>query len=294
VSAPPAEMAAGVIHDIGYRRYDGPRLGRWHSMLATYVQSLRAVYGIGRPARSKVVPIALFVIASAPGAVSGALTAVAPIPPIPYAHYATFLQVAVIVFVAAQSPQVITGDIRFRLLSLYFSRPLERADYVWAKLAALASGIFILLAVPLAILYAAILLSHTHALSDAVNESGRFAVGLGSAAAHGLLLAALGMAISSVTRVRAFAVVAIVGAYLVTSSVAGIMSGVLRGTDAGALFNLISPFSLLDGFQTWALRVDAAIPPGPGHLGWVFGLTTAAVFAAAIAFLHWRYRRIPS
>jgi len=293
VSAP-SELAAGVIHDIGYRHYEGARLGRWHSMLAVYAHGLRTVYGMGRPARSRIVPWALFAVVCAPALVSGALTAVAPIPPIPYAHYAYVLQVAIIVFVAAQAPQVVTGDIRFRLLSLYFSRPLERSDYVWAKLAALASGVFILLAVPMAILYAAILLSHTHALSDAVNETGRFAVGLSSAAIHAALLAALAMAIAALTRVRAFAVVGIVGVYLVTTSVAAIMGGVLRGADAGVLFGLISPFSLLDGFQTWALRVDPTIPPGPGHLGWAFGLATAGVLVAAAALLQLRYRRIAS
>ena len=64
------ELAAGVIHDIGYRHYDGPRLGRWHSMRAVYVQSLRGVYGIGRPARAKVLPFLLVAIISAPALIS--------------------------------------------------------------------------------------------------------------------------------------------------------------------------------------------------------------------------------
>ncbi|HXM55471.1 MAG TPA: hypothetical protein VOB72_08775 [Candidatus Dormibacteraeota bacterium] len=118
----PAELAAGVIHDIGYRHYDGPRLGRGHALLAVLVHSLRGVYGLGRPARAKVIPFLLFAIVCAPGVVSGALTAVAPVPPIPYARFAYYLQVAVVVFVAAQAPQVVTGDIRFRLLPLRSTR----------------------------------------------------------------------------------------------------------------------------------------------------------------------------
>jgi ABC-2 type transport system permease protein len=288
------ELAAGVIHDIGFRRYDGPRLGRRHAALALYVHSLRGVYGIGRPARAKVLPFLLFAITCAPALVSGALTAVAPIPPIPYVHYAYYLQIAVMIFLAAQAPQVVTGDVRFRTLSLYFSRPLERADYVWAKLAALATGLFVLLATPLLVIYLAVLLSHTHSASDAVNETGRLLLGLAGAAVHALLLAAIGMAVSAFTRVRAFAVVGIIGLYLVTSSMAAILAGVSRGADVSALFGLLSPFSLLDGFQAWALRVQPATPLEPGAFGWAYALVVVADLALAVVILHWRYRRIES
>jgi ABC-2 type transport system permease protein len=288
------ELAAGVIHDIGYRHYDGPRLGRWHAARAVYVHSLRGVFGLGRPARAKVVPFLLLAIMCTPALVSGALTAVAPIPPIPYAHYAYYLQVAVMVFLAAQAPQIVTGDVRFRTLSLYFSRPLEREDYVWAKLAALATGLFVLLAAPLLIIYLAVLLSHTHSVSDVLNETGRLLPGLGGVVADALLLAAIGMAVSAFTRVRAFAVVGIIGLYLVTSSVAAIVAGVTRASDVGAAFGLISPFSLLDGFQAWALRVPPATPLEPGHLGWLYAVVVVVDLALAAAILQWRYRRIES
>ena len=38
----------GVIHDIGYRRYTGPRLGRAQIARALYWHSLRSAFGIGR------------------------------------------------------------------------------------------------------------------------------------------------------------------------------------------------------------------------------------------------------
>ena len=290
----PAELAAGVIHDIGYRHYEGVRQGRWRAMLALYLHSLRGMYGLGRPARAKVVPVMLFVITCAPGVVSGALAAMTPIAPIPYAHYAIFLQLPIMVFTAAQAPQVVTGDLRFQTLSLYFSRPLERSDYVWAKLAAIASAVLVLVAAPLLVIYAVLLLSRTHALADAVTETGRLLVGLGGAGAGALLLAAIGMAISSLTRVRAFAIVAIIGLYLVTTAVSGIMLGVTRASAVGRAFGLISPFSLLDGSQSWAFRTAPAAPPGPGDLGWAFGAVTAALFVAAVVLLQLRYRRIAS
>ena len=288
------ELAAGVIHDIGYRHHAGPRLGRAHSALAVYVHTLRGVFGLGRPARSKVLPFLLFAITCAPAAVSGALTAAAPIPPIPYVHYAYYLQIPIMIFLAAQAPQVVTGDIRFRVLPLYFSRPLERADYVWAKLAALATAMFALMATPLAVIYLAVLVSHTHALSDVTGETGRLLVAVAGVAVHAALLAAIGMAISAFTRVRALAVVGIIGLYLVTNTASAIVIGITGGSDVGAAFGTISPFSLLDGFQAWALRVQAAVPVIPGRLGWVYALVTCADLVLAAAILHLRYRRIES
>jgi ABC-2 type transport system permease protein len=291
VSAHP-ELAAGVIHDIGYRRYEGQRLGRVPAMRAVYVQTLRGLYGLGRPARAKVVPFLLFAITVAPGIVSGALTAVAPIAPIPYLHYPYYLQLAIVVFVAAQTPQVVTGDIRFRVLSLYFARPLERADYVWAELGAIATGLFLLMAAPLLAIYAAVLLAHTHQASDVIDETGPLLLGLAGVALHAALLAGLGMVISALTRVRAFAVVGIVGVYLTTSAIAAIVGGVAHGSDVGAAFGVISPFSLIDGFQAWAFGRGAATPLEPGHLGWLYAAVLAGALLLSAAFLLWRYRRI--
>ena len=49
----------GVIHDLGYRHYDGPRLGRAHITRALFVDSARGAYGLGRPARNKITPMLL-------------------------------------------------------------------------------------------------------------------------------------------------------------------------------------------------------------------------------------------
>jgi ABC-2 type transport system permease protein len=55
-----------VIHDIGYRAYDGPRLGRGHARKALFSQSLRGAYGLGRSAKSKVLPMILLGVMCAP------------------------------------------------------------------------------------------------------------------------------------------------------------------------------------------------------------------------------------
>lgn len=75
-----------------------------------------------------------------------------------YTSFAIYLQAVIGLFLAAQAPQSVSRDLRFRSVSLYFSRPIERVDYVVAKLAAMASALFVLTGTPLVILYAGALL----------------------------------------------------------------------------------------------------------------------------------------
>ena len=59
--APSSNGAAnGVIHDIGYQRYDGPRLGRAYAMRSLATHGLRTAYGLGRSAGGKVFPWGVF------------------------------------------------------------------------------------------------------------------------------------------------------------------------------------------------------------------------------------------
>ena len=57
--------ATGNIYDLGYRRYDGPRLGRRHAIWVLWLHRLRGCFGLGRPASSKIFPIALAIIVTA-------------------------------------------------------------------------------------------------------------------------------------------------------------------------------------------------------------------------------------
>ena len=52
-AAPPG----GNIYDLGYRRYDGPRLGRSQAIRSLIGHSFRTTFGIGRGGRSKIAPL---------------------------------------------------------------------------------------------------------------------------------------------------------------------------------------------------------------------------------------------
>ncbi|HEY7846561.1 MAG TPA: ABC transporter permease, partial [Candidatus Limnocylindria bacterium] len=50
------ESATGAIYDLGYRGYDGPRLGRRYAVATLFWASLRAAYALKRSGRAKIVP----------------------------------------------------------------------------------------------------------------------------------------------------------------------------------------------------------------------------------------------
>ena len=60
------EAPQGVIHDIGFRHYDGERLGRGWIVRSLLVETFRGVFGLGRPAKAKIMPWVLIGILLAP------------------------------------------------------------------------------------------------------------------------------------------------------------------------------------------------------------------------------------
>ena len=57
--------------------------------------------------------------------------------------YVPTLRVAVVtIFIAAQAPELVSRDLRSRVLPLYFCRPLRRGDYPLAKFLALAAALW--------------------------------------------------------------------------------------------------------------------------------------------------------
>ena len=130
---------SGVIHDIGYRRYDRAAAGpgrrssgpcTWHSLRLGLRPRPRR-QGQDRPGdrlRDHV---------PARGGERGRGGQRRPRPVVRYDTYVFQLRVVVmIIFVAAQAPELVSRDLRSHVLPLYFSRPLRRMDYPLAKLAA--------------------------------------------------------------------------------------------------------------------------------------------------------------
>ena len=69
--------AGDSIYDLGYRGYQGVRLGRAHAVASLVRQSFRQSWGMGRPGRAKIVPFGLAAIATVPAVVALGISALA-------------------------------------------------------------------------------------------------------------------------------------------------------------------------------------------------------------------------
>lgn len=291
----PASAREGVIHDLGYRHYDGPRLGRAHIARALFVESTKGAYGLGRATRSKVVPLLLLGVMCAPAALIGVIAAVGNADSLPggYTAYVLNLQLVVMVYVAGQAPASVSRDLRFRVVSLYFSRPLERVDYVLAKYAALTAAVFLLMALPLTILLAGALLAKLP-VGDQVPDYLR---SLGGALLTALVLAGIGLVVAAVTPRRGLGVAAIIAVLAVLAGVGASVQGIAEEQHQHTLAGyagLISPFTVVHGVQSAVLGADNALPASPPGTvgGLVFVGVTVLLVAGSLGALLLRYRKV--
>jgi ABC-2 type transport system permease protein len=296
----------GAIHDIGYRHYDGPCLGPTYIGRALFVHSLRGAFGLGRSARTKVMPLLLFAVMILPTLIIAAVVIISGDSKLPleYSAYAFHLQIVVSIFVASQAPQSVSRDLRFRLVALYFSRPLSRQAYVQAKLLAMSAALFVLLALPVLVLYAGALLGK---LSFWDNTKGAV-IGLASAAIYAVVLASIGLVIAAFTPRRGLGVAAVVAVLLILAAIGATVQGIANDQSQHAIVNgvvqnpstlagyagLISPFTLVDGVSSWVFGAKSnAIAPPPGTTGGiVFVLATIALVAGCYGLLLLRYRKV--
>ncbi|KQX62456.1 ABC transporter permease subunit [Streptomyces sp. Root1310] len=284
------------IHNIGYRSYDGPRLGRAYARRSLYSQSLRGAYGLGRSVKSKVLPMLLFVVMCVPAAimVAVAVATKADELPVGYTRYAIIMQAVISLYVASQAPQSVSRDLRFKTVPLYFSRPIETADYVRAKFAALASALFVLTAAPLLVLYIGALLAKL----DFADQTKGFAQGLVSVALLSLLFAGLGLVIASVTPRRGFGIAAVIAVLTISYGAVSTLQAIAdaqNSTGSIPWIGLFSPVTLIDGVQSAFLGATSAFPGGIGPSdgeGVVYVLAVLGLIAASYGLLMRRYRRV--
>jgi len=294
-----AGSATGSIYDLGYRRYDGPRLGRRHAVGALFVHGLRAVFGLGRSGRSKVAPLVLGGLIALPAVVSVGFGALAggvgeDFNPITLEGYLPFAQTLLVFFVAAQAPELLVRDQRHRVLTLYFSRALERSDYVLAKYLALLTAVALVLALPQVVLLVGMLFA-TPSFTDGLAEIVPLIWPVfGRTVVIAALLAGVGLLASAFTVRRAFAAGAIIAAFLVSSGVVTVLVNRVGLDGPLALIALADPFALMDAVSALLFGIDPTMPAIlrtdlPVEL---FAGAAIAISLACLGVLILRYRRI--
>ncbi|MGP3958451.1 ABC transporter permease [Nonomuraea sp. 3N208] len=279
------------IYDIGYRHYDGPRLGRGYSTRALTLHSLRGVFGLGRPARSKIMPFALFVIMLLPAVVSIATMALAQQRIIQYSGFAVLMQAVVAIFLASQAPTVVAPDLRFRVLPLYLSRPVSITEYVVAKVAAMTVALFLLVAVPLTLVY----VGEVVVDMPGPPATGEYVGSIAMALVLALLLAAFGLALASFTPRRGLGVASVIVVYLLSSASVPMVYGALysSGNESGAAWAwLLNPFWLVDSVQSWLFNTPPHSIEGSGYPnGPASAVILVVLIGIGLAALALRYRK---
>jgi ABC-2 type transport system permease protein len=286
---PPVEPApAGVIHDLGYQRYTGPRLGRRYAALSLYMHSLRTAFGLGRSAKAKVFPWIVvgftFVVAVVAVVVRSQTNMVF----ISYLQYPDNVGVPLLLFLAVVTPELVSRDLQTHVLPLYFSRPLGRNDYALGKLAAVVSAAWLILAGPELLMLLGGIFSQKDGWSGAWHEFTDFLGGITYAAIMALVFGSLALLIASLASRRAIAAAAIVGAFLVTAPVVGVLS--VFGGDLRMLAPILNPVTLVVGVKEELFHTKQGMDLG------VYGPMYVSVAVALViicgTLLAARYRRV--
>jgi len=280
------------ILDRGYRPYDGERGGPLNAIRTVAIQDFRSVLGIGRSAKSKILPLVSAIIAFLPAVVFVGLAVLLPdglLEPdevADYAGYYGFIISALALFTALVAPEVLTGDRRTGMIGLYLSTPLTRTTYLAAKVIAVGLTLAIVTIGPPLLL----LIGYTfeNAGPDGFVEwmkvFGRIIV---SGAAVSAVYAGVSLAFSSLTDRRSLASAGVIAALIVSAAVTGALVDAADMSESIQLLNLlVVPFELVSriyGHGDGPLSSLQTVPVVLANLGWI---------TLGLGLTWWRYQRI--
>jgi ABC-2 type transport system permease protein len=302
---------AGVIHDIGYQTYEGQRLGRGQIALALCWHSLRSAFGFGRGAKAKIVPVLTFAIMCTPAVINAVIMAIGQSHSraLDYDTYGGNLRVLVLLgFMAAQAPELVSRDLRSRVLPLYFARPIRRQDYPLAKYAAFTLACLVMIDIPVLLLYIGTIMQ-VHGGAAVWAETRALIPGLLVGLMWAAVLAAVALVTACVSGRRAFSTGSVAIFFFMTWTLANVLTriGSTSGGDVGGggvqasadhvsaathLFGLISPFTVLDGVRQWLGGTNQGIVDAPGSYGVAYGVMLLLFLGISLAALMRRYASV--
>jgi ABC-2 type transport system permease protein len=280
------------VVDVVFTRYDGPRAGRWQAIWSLAAWSALRALGRRRGWKAKVIPITLVLLAFTPALVILGLRALFGtssftanvVKALPYSSYSATTAIIIVVFSVVVTPELVCPDRRDRTLSLYFSTAIGRGDYVVGKVAAAMMPLLLVTLAPPLILYAGNVLFAVHPLGYLEAHGRDLARIAGAGVIVASFYALVGLAISSLTSRRAFAV----GGYLAFLVIPTLVGGIL-----GHALNL--RYLRLLAFAAAPIRASQGLFPkyhDPGTISpWVWGATSVEIAVIAVAVLAIRYGR---
>ena len=173
--------------------------------------------------------------------------------------------------------------------------------YPLAKLAAFILACLAMIEIPLLFLYLGTI-TQAHGGSAIWHETRALIPGLLVGLMWAVLLAAIGLVLSSLSGRRAYSTGTIAIYFFLTWILAGILDSVSTGrgpitggvgaANTGArLSGLVSPFTVLDGVRQWLGGTSRGPLPPPGNYGPLYGAMLLLLLVAALTGLAVRYRK---
>jgi ABC-2 type transport system permease protein len=302
---------AGNIYDLGYRHYEGKRHGRWYAVWSLYVEGMRGVWGFGRPMTAKAAPfilaglyslyalIQLALSATFSQAISSGAMTTADLAS--YHNYFAAMSFFMILFLVAQAPELVCRDQRYHVLPLYFTRALGRLDYAFARLASLATSVFIAMMVPMILLFIGDVLMKPDTLQAISDEWPRLLPAIPASILAAISLASIALALASFSPRRAYAAIGLVAYFLLMEIVPEVIFtvGHKAGWEWADKLVLLRPTNLIAAATDWFCGVPLPIGRGEGGFPATMGADAylLAMFASIAIFtgvLLLKYRRIPA
>lgn len=285
-------MTTAQIYEQGYRRYEGSRTGVGGAIRTLVIHSIRAVLGLGRSARHKIVPVLVICFSYIPAMVFVGVAALLPenlgdefVPS--YADYYGFITAALLLFAGLVAPELLCTDRRTGMLGVYLASPLDRRTYLLGKTIAIATILAIVTIGP------PLLLLIAFSLVDA-GPAGwveGFKVGLrilGAGAVMSAFFASISMAVSATTDRKGAAIASTIGLLFGSTVVA---NGLVEG---GGLSDLVRLGDLLSlpGELTYRIHGEQGEWASRDLSTSLMALAVAGIIAACSAWVWDRYRRM--
>ena len=281
------------IHDRGYRKYEGARSGVAGAVRSLVWQTIRSILGLGRPARHKVFPVIMVVIAALPAVVFlGVAILFRDLEGDSLANYSNlfgFSFAPILVFTAMVAPEALVRDRRDGMFSLYLSTPLTRSSYVGAKVLAVLAVMMIIALGPvlLALLGYTVVGEGPPGVVEWLKVFLQLTTG---SLVISAVMAAVAMAGSSVTDRRAFASVAVILVALGGAIVGDIL---VNAADFSNAYGFLDPMGTAGEMATRILGESSDISQPLSELDTaVVALGATAWFVAGAGTVGYKYRKL--
>lgn len=292
IPSPPASgQNFGEVYDRGYQHYEGERLGRQHGVRTLTTYSMKRALGAKKSWTAKVIPVLLYIAVGLVVVIPLGIRAFLPdAEVVQYWEYFGIIFSILGVFVAAIAPEMLCNDRRENVLTLYFSRPITRGDYLVSKLVATALLTLTVSLVPMVIYWLGRQLledSPLAAMKDNVGDLGRIVI---MSTLTAFYLGAIALTISSFTDRKGIAVAIIIIGFLVVSVFAGILTQVVSNESVLPYLSFLSPARLTTEFSHAIFNEpmpDDAF--GESLSAWEYAAGMVAIVVACVGVMYWRY-----